>query len=148
MRLHARHLFTSKWTEQAAVERISEKSHTLSAPHRSNREPIGKKQCIRHALQPGGVALRRPKTQWTIDDRARWLTELARAIDEAQQLVWRLALLRGDNIGSSEIYGRLEAARDEVQRLQRSDRRRTNHDLDRDWSELLASAATCAEVME
>ena len=91
--------------------------------------------------------MRRPKTQWTLDDRARWLAELARAIDEAQQLVWRLAALRGDNVRSSEIYGRLEAARDEVERLQRS-ADRTKFDLQRDWGAFLASASICAEALE
>ena len=82
-----------------------------------------------------------------MDDRARWLAELARAIDEAQQLVWRLAALRGDNVRSSEIYGQLEAARDEVERLQRS-ANRTRFDFQRDWGELLAGASVCAEVIE
>ena len=91
--------------------------------------------------------MRRAKTQWTMDDRARWLAELARAIDEAQQLVWRLAGLRGDNVRSSEIYGQLEAARDEVERLQRS-ANRARFDLQRDWGEFLAGASVCAEVLE
>ena len=94
------------------------------------------------------MALRRPNTQWTSDDRARWLAELARAIDEAQQLVWRLAALRGDNVRSSEIYGQLEAAREEVERLQRSANRRMKFDLQRDWGELLAGASVCAEALD
>ena len=83
-----------------------------------------------------------------MDDRARWLAELARAIDEAQQLVWRVGALRGDNARSSEIYGRLEAARDEVERLQRSANRRTRLGLQRDWDELVASAGMRAEVLD
>jgi hypothetical protein len=94
------------------------------------------------------VALRRLTTQWTSDDRARWLAELARAIDEAQQLVWRMAALRGDNVRSSEIYGQLEAARDEVERLQRSATRKIRFERQRDWSELLAGAGVFAEVIE
>jgi hypothetical protein len=82
-----------------------------------------------------------------MDDRARWLAELARAIDEAQQLVWSLAALRGDNARSSEIYGQLEAARDEVERLQRS-ANRTRFNFQRDWGELLTSASVCAEALE
>ena len=92
--------------------------------------------------------MRRPNIQWTSDDRARWLAELARAIDEAQQLVWRLAALRGDNVRSSEIYGQLEAAREEVERLQRSGSRRMRFGLKHDWGELLAGASACAEVIE
>jgi hypothetical protein len=100
------------------------------------------------ALQPGGVALRKPKTQWTTCDRARWLDELARAIDQAQQLVWRMTLLRGDNVGNSEIYGRLEAVRDEVQRLQRSGRNQTKRRLDQDWTELMAGARSCEDALD
>ena len=92
--------------------------------------------------------MRRSNVQWTSDDRARWLAELARAIDEAQQLVWRLAVVRGDNIRTSEIYGRLEAARDEVERLQRSARRRARLALQRDWEDLLATTGTRAEALD
>ena len=92
--------------------------------------------------------MRRAKTQWTLDERARWLAELARAIDEAQQLVWRVSLLRGDSLRSSELYGRLEAARDEVGRLQRSANRQNRFDVDRDWSELMAGVSACAGALD
>ena len=94
------------------------------------------------------MALRRPKTQATLDDRARWLAELARAVDEAQQLVWRLAALRGDNVRSSEIYGQLEAARDEIERLQRSAKLRARVNLQQSWSELMTAASACATALD
>ena len=78
----------------------------------------------------------------------RWLGELARAIDEAQQLVWRLAVLRGDNPRASEIYGRLEAARDEVERLQRSANRQAKLVLHQDWSNLIASVSACTGAVD
>lgn len=78
----------------------------------------------------------------------RWLGEMARAIDEAQQVVWRLALLRGDNPRASEIYGQLEAALDEVERLQRSAARQARTDLRRDWSEMVASVSACASALD
>lgn len=94
------------------------------------------------------MALRRPKIQWTAEEKARWLGELARAIDEAQQIVWRLSLLRGDNPRASEIYGQLEAARDEVERLQRGVSRQARRDLQRDWSEILAGVSACAGALD
>ena len=76
----------------------------------------------------------------------RWLAELARAIDEAQQIVWRLAVMRGDNPRTSEVYGRLEAARDEVERLQRSANRQAKLELHQDWTKLVASVSACGAL--
>jgi len=90
--------------------------------------------------------LRRAKIQWTAQDKIRWLAELARAIDEAQQIVWRLAVLRGDNPRTSEVYGRLEAARDEVERLQRTAGRQAKLELHQDWSKMMASVSACGAV--
>jgi hypothetical protein len=78
----------------------------------------------------------------------RWLAELARAIDEAQQIVWKLALQRGDNPRTSGVYGQLEAARDEVERLQRGARRQAKQELHRDWSDLMAGVTACAEALD
>ncbi len=62
--------------------------------------------------------------------------------------MWRLSLLRGDNPGASEIYGQLEAARDEVERLQRGASRQARRDLNRDWSDILAGVSTCAGALD
>lgn len=78
----------------------------------------------------------------------RWLAELARAIDEAQQIVWGLAIQRGDNPRTSAIYGRLEAARDEVERLQGGAGRQAKAELHRDWSNLIAGVAARAEALD
>ena len=78
----------------------------------------------------------------------RWLAELARAIDEAQQIVWHLAAQRGDNPRSSAIYGQLEAARDEVERLQRGADRQAKLELHQDWSNLIAGVAACAGALD
>ena len=104
--------------------------------------------CIRGRLQPGGVALRRPKIQWTSDEKARWLGELARAIDEAQQLVWRLAVLRGDNPRTTAIYGQLEAAGDEVERLRRTADREARLEVRQDWADLIARVGACAGALD
>ena len=100
------------------------------------------------AAQPGGVALRRPKSQLTVEERVQWLGELARAVDEAQQIVWGLCQLRGDNPHFNEIYGRLEAARDEIERLQRHAGRSARVELHRDWSELMAKVSACAGAID
>ncbi len=50
-------------------------------------------------------------------ERARWLLELARAIDEAQQVAWQLGAGSGRNAEAVELYARLEAARSEVEAL-------------------------------
>ncbi|HEX6218938.1 MAG TPA: hypothetical protein VFZ35_06655 [Sphingomicrobium sp.] len=92
--------------------------------------------------------MRRPKVQWTAEERIRWLGELARAIDEAQQIVWRLAVLRGDNPRTSELYGQLEAARDEVERLQQCAHRQAKLDLHQDWRNLMASVTACTDAMD
>ena len=78
----------------------------------------------------------------------RWLGELARAIDEAQQLVWRLAVMRGDNPRTSAIYGQLEAARDEVERLQRTAKRQARLEVHQDWTELIGQVGACAAALD
>ena len=92
--------------------------------------------------------MRRPKSQLTAEERVRWLGELARAVDEAQQIVWRLCQLRADNPYFNEIYGRLEAARDEIERLQRHASRAAKVELHQDWSELFASVSACAGAID
>ena len=53
----------------------------------------------------------------TADERARWLTELAESLEQAQKLAWRMGLLDGNSVEAMELYGRLEAARLEAQSL-------------------------------
>ena len=62
----------------------------------------------------------RVPTGITLADRARWLAELAVAVHEAQVLVWRIDVLEGDIAGARELYGRLEAARAEIEWLRAS----------------------------
>lgn len=84
----------------------------------------------------------------TAEERMRWLAELARAIDEAQQIVWRLCQLGSNNPHFNEIYGRLEAARDEIGRLQRHARRAAKVELNQDWSELMSRVSACAGAID
>lgn len=50
-------------------------------------------------------------------ERARWLSELSIAIDEAQWLAWRIGVVEGHNPEALELYVRLEIARAEVEAL-------------------------------
>ena len=40
--------------------------------------------------------------------RAQWLSELSRAIDEAQWLAWRIGVVEGRNAQALELYVQLE----------------------------------------
>jgi hypothetical protein len=66
-------------------------------------------------------------------ERARWLAELAEAIDQAQKVAWRIGVAEGDNAEAKELYGRLEAARVEVDALRRGSFRAAPHKTDPDW---------------
>ena len=73
-------------------------------------------------------------------ERARWLAELAAAVDEAQVVLWQFGELEGVNAEAKHLYGRLESARAEIESL------RGAHELDREaldpeWMKLLPWAA-------
>jgi hypothetical protein len=66
-------------------------------------------------------------------DRARWLAELAVAIDEAQRLAWQLG---GDGVVRGEIrelYGRLEVLRAELDSLRRSGWATCREEIEPSW---------------
>lgn len=62
-------------------------------------------------------AVKRVPTLISATERARWLAELAAAVDDAQVLLWRIGVLEGDNAVAKELYGRLEATRAEIECL-------------------------------
>lgn len=49
--------------------------------------------------------------------RSLWLSELSRAIDEAQRLAWRMGVVEGPHQQALDLYVQLETARAEVERL-------------------------------
>ena len=51
--------------------------------------------------------------------RAQWLSDLLRAIDEAQWLAWRIGVVEGRNALALDLYVRLEAVRAEVEAMRR-----------------------------
>ena len=123
------------------LTRKAEESQTNSAPERRKSELGGKKRPIRGEAGAGGeCALASMQSKWSAAEKARWLEELARAIDEAQQLVWRLSIGGGDRERSSALYGRLEAARDEIAALRRNLARSLRVEFTPEWIELVTAA--------
>ena len=49
--------------------------------------------------------------------RARWMAELAAAVDDAQRVAWRLAAEARTSQEARALYGRLEAVRLELEEL-------------------------------
>ena len=73
--------------------------------------------------------------------RAQWLSELGRAIDEAQWLAWRIGVVEGRNAKALELYVQLEMVRAEVEAMW--PRGLTARDLD-----ALRNLAAAAEGLE
>ena len=61
--------------------------------------------------------------------RARWMAELAAAIDSAQRVAWHLGSATAASLEARELYARLEAARLELEAL-RLDTRRLRREID------------------
>jgi len=73
--------------------------------------------------------------------RAIWLSELSKAIDEAQWLAWRIGVVEGRNAKALELYVQLEMIRAEVETMW--PRGLTARDLD-----ALRNLAAAAEGLE
>jgi hypothetical protein len=59
--------------------------------------------------------------------RTIWLSELSRAIDEAQWLAWRIGVVEGRNAQALELYVQLELVRAEVEAFRGRDGRKLRH---------------------
>jgi len=59
--------------------------------------------------------------------RATWLSELSKAIDEAQWLAWRIGVVEGRNAQALELYVQLELVRAEVEALRGRDLRKLHY---------------------
>ena len=55
--------------------------------------------------------------------RARWMAELAEAIEGAQRVAWQLGTATHGSFEARELYARLEAARLELEALRHGARR-------------------------
>ena len=53
--------------------------------------------------------------------RATWLSDLSKAIDEAQWLAWRIRVVEGRNAQALALYAQLELVRAEVEALRGRD---------------------------
>lgn len=82
------------------------------------------------------------------DERARWLAELADAIEDAQRLAWRIGLGDYSNHEAMDLYVRLECARAEVEFLKRSGWAGRRHLLHPKWIDIPpADTATAPPLM-
>jgi hypothetical protein len=81
--------------------------------------------------------LHRAPNQAVALERARWLTELADAIDQAQKLAWRLGVAEGDSEEARTAYARLEAVRAEVDSLRFGGWAEVRSQIDVAWLEQL-----------
>ena len=68
--------------------------------------------------------------------RAEWLARLAEAIEGAQQVAWQLRTYESASGEARELYGRLEAARLELESLSGL-RRQPRDPIDPHWLEKL-----------
>ena len=82
-----------------------------------------------------------PEPEGLPSNRARWLGDLAAAIDEAQDLAWRLGYVEGDSAEARELYRRLEEARRELDSLQRGGWGRLPYEFSRIWTGLSSSGS-------
>ena len=73
--------------------------------------------------------------------RARWLAELAVAIEQAQRLTWRLGVSEGENAEAMRLYARLDILLAEVESLRRGGWTGEHRELDPFWMQLLSSGS-------
>jgi hypothetical protein len=70
-------------------------------------------------------------------DRARWLDDLAAAIDDAQRVAWCLGIVQGADSDAMALYARLEIARAEVHAIRLSGWATMREEFAPDWIYLL-----------
>lgn len=71
-----------------------------------------------------------------VEDRARWLTELAAAVADAQRLARTLSSARRGSAEIDDIHVCLEAVRIEVEQLRRGGWKARPTQIDPDWLSL------------
>lgn len=79
----------------------------------------------------------RAENQEAAAQRARWLAELAHAVDRAQRLARTLSVAQHDPSEAIELDKRLEAIRSEIEELQRGSRRLLRREIDPKWTGLI-----------
>lgn len=81
------------------------------------------------------------KNDMSSAERARWLGELAAAIEDAQRVAQRLGTVQGTSSEARELYAQLELARAEVESLRRGGWTRHEVDLPPKWLQSLLEGA-------
>jgi hypothetical protein len=76
--------------------------------------------------------------------RARWLAELAAAIEQAQALAWQLGTGEAANPEARALYARLGGALDEVESLRRESCAGFARELDPFWTQLFPCVSRAA----
>jgi hypothetical protein len=79
-------------------------------------------------------------------ERARWLAELADALDEAHRLVFELGIVDAAAPPAIELHLRIEAARMTVQSLRQSRAAERRVEYSPQWSSLVPWPAARAET--
>jgi hypothetical protein len=71
--------------------------------------------------------------EYTTTMRERWFAELSDAIEGAQRLAWQLAIRDRTSEEARELYGRLEAAKLELDTLREPTRASPDLHIDPEW---------------
>jgi hypothetical protein len=77
-------------------------------------------------------------------ERARWLSELAQAVAQAQKVAWSLGVIDGDDEEARELYARLEAVRTEIDSLRFGHWVDVRREIDPKWLEALLQGSFAA----
>lgn len=118
------------------ILRIVEKSQAISAPDRTVRQPL-RNVGRRKPLQQEDLLADRIGNEGAAAERARWLAELAFAVDRAQRLARTLSASQSDPAEAIELGKRLEAIRTEVEELRRGSRILLRREIDPRWTGLV-----------
>jgi hypothetical protein len=79
--------------------------------------------------------------------RATWLSELSKAIDEAQWLAWRIGVVEGRNAQALELYVQLELVRADVEALRGRDLRDHRHPPSTAFPAELGAASSALDAL-
>ena len=70
-------------------------------------------------------------------DRARWMADLAAAIDDAQRVAWRIGIVEGSGGVAMALYRRLEIARAELDAIRTSGWATMREEFPPEWMDYL-----------
>lgn len=81
--------------------------------------------------------MNRPQHGTAAAERARWLAQLAQAVEQAQRLAWSLSVSQQSTAEVEELSRSLEAVRIEIEALRRGRPGIPQREIDPFWSGLL-----------